>query len=78
MVGALLAVGQGRRPVSWPTEVLIGGVRDPGVTVVAARGLTLVEVGYPPDNQLADRVRRARSMRSSGASPSAPESVHNG
>jgi tRNA pseudouridine38-40 synthase len=67
MVGALVAVGEGRQPVSWPATVLAAGVRDPAVTVFAAHGLTLVEVSYPPDEQLAERVRSTRQERSFGA-----------
>lgn len=63
MVGALLAVGDGRRPIDWPARVLAAGVRDSAVTVVPPHGLTLEEVGYPPDSQLADRARQARQMR---------------
>ena len=36
LVGALLAVGEGRRPPGWPAEVLAAAVRDPAVRVVAA------------------------------------------
>jgi len=46
MVGALLAVGEGRRPVQWPADVLAGGVRDSAVTVAPPHGLTLVGVDY--------------------------------
>jgi tRNA pseudouridine38-40 synthase len=63
MVGALLAVGEGRRPVTWPRQVLLGGRRDSAVTVAPARGLTLVGVDYPPDDQLADRAKLTRSRR---------------
>ncbi len=63
MVGALLAVGAGRRPVSWPAEVLAGGVRDSAVTVAPPHGLTLVGVDYPPDDQLAARVAVTRHRR---------------
>ena len=63
MVGALLAVGDGRRPIDWPARVLAAGVRDSAVTVVPPYGLTLEEVGYPPDAELADRARRARQLR---------------
>jgi tRNA pseudouridine38-40 synthase len=63
LVGALLAVGDGRRPPHWPRQVLLGGVRDPGVTVAPAHGLTLVGVGYPPDDDLADRARQTRARR---------------
>lgn len=47
MVGALLAVGEGRRPVGWPAQVLAVGVRDSAVTVAPPHGLTLVGVDYP-------------------------------
>jgi tRNA pseudouridine38-40 synthase len=46
MVGALLAVGDGRRPVDWPGEVLARGVRDSAVTVAPPYGLTLIAVDY--------------------------------
>ena len=64
LVGALLAVGAGRRPPEWPREVLGGGVRDPSVRVAPAHGLTLVAVRYPPDEQLATRAGETRSRRS--------------
>ena len=63
LVGALVAVGEGRRDPGWPAEVLTAGVRDPGVTVVHAHGLTLEEVGYPPDDELAARAESARRVR---------------
>ncbi|HEY3527777.1 MAG TPA: tRNA pseudouridine(38-40) synthase TruA [Nocardioides sp.] len=63
LVGSLVAVGEGRRPVSWPAEVLAAEVRDPAVTVVPPHGLTLEEVGYPPDAELAARAEQARAKR---------------
>jgi tRNA pseudouridine38-40 synthase len=63
LVGALLAVGVGQRPVEWPATVLAGGVRDSAVNVVPPRGLTLEEVGYPPDEELASRAEMARRRR---------------
>jgi tRNA pseudouridine38-40 synthase len=66
MVGALLAVGEGRRDADWPARVLAAGVRDSAVTVVASRGLTLVAVEYPPDDELAARVARTRNVRRRG------------
>jgi tRNA pseudouridine38-40 synthase len=63
LAGCLIAVGDGRRPVPWPGEVLQAAVRDPGVTVVAARGLTLEEVAYPDDAGLAEQARTARVVR---------------
>ncbi len=63
LVGAVAAVGDGRRPAAWPGEVLAGGVRDPGVTVAPAHGLVLEHVAYPPDADLADRAAQARAVR---------------
>ncbi len=63
LVGALLPVGEGRRPVSWPHEVLRAAVRDPQVTVAPARGLTLEEVAYPPAEGMRARVEEARRYR---------------
>ncbi|MFD4769746.1 tRNA pseudouridine(38-40) synthase TruA [Streptomyces niveus] len=63
LVGALLFVGDGHRPVEWPAKVLAAGVRDSAVHVVRPHGLTLEEVGYPADDQLAARSRLARNKR---------------
>jgi tRNA pseudouridine38-40 synthase len=63
LVGALVAVGEGRRSVPWPAEVLAAGTRDPGVTVVPPHGLTLEEVGYPPDEDLLTRAAETRARR---------------
>ena len=63
LVGCLVAVGEGRRPVGWPAEILAAGVRDPAVAVVPAHGLTLEEVGYPDRAGLAARADRARARR---------------
>jgi len=63
LVGASIAVGEGRRPPSWPLAVLAGGQRDPGSTVAPARGLTLDEVTYPEVDGLAVRAKQARAVR---------------
>ena len=63
LVGALLAVGEGRRPPGWPAEVLAAAVRDPAVRVVAPHGLCLDEVGYPPPAELAARAAETRRVR---------------
>ncbi|MEU1781170.1 tRNA pseudouridine(38-40) synthase TruA [Streptomyces abikoensis] len=64
LVGALLFVGDGHRPVDWPGKVLRAGVRDSAVHVVRPHGLTLEEVGYPADSELAARNLAARNKRS--------------
>src|SRR5690606_21410881 len=63
LVGCMIAVGEGRREPGWAREVLRAGVRDSGVTVMQAHGLTLEEVGCPPDEELAEQARRARVLR---------------
>ena len=66
LVGALLAVGEGRRPPGWPAAVLAAAVRDPAVRVVPPHGLCLEEVGYPPPEQLAARAAATRTVRTRG------------
>lgn len=63
LVGAMLAVGDGRRPAGWLAQVLAARVRDPAVMVVAPHGLCLEEVGYPPDSDLAARAAATRRVR---------------
>ncbi len=63
LVGALIPVGDGRRDVSWPAAVLAGKVRDSAVSVLPAHGLTLEEVRYPADDELAARALQARQVR---------------
>jgi len=69
LIGALLAVGDGRRPPDWPVSLLAGSVRAGDVQVAPPHGLTLVEVSYPPDAELADRTDVTRTVR---ALPSTP------
>ena len=63
LVGASLAVGEHRRAVEWPVTVLTAGVRDAAAAVVEPHGLTLEEVVYPPDDELAARAERTRARR---------------
>ena len=66
LVGGLVAVGEGRRAPTWPAEVLVAGRRDPAVQVMPAAGLTLEEVAYPPDEELAVRAEQTRAVRVGG------------
>jgi tRNA pseudouridine38-40 synthase len=63
LVGAVIAVGEGRQPVQWPARVLAGGRRVPGVVVMPPHGLSLEEVRYPPDVDLGRRARESRALR---------------
>jgi tRNA pseudouridine38-40 synthase len=66
LVGVLLPVGDGRRPVRWPGEVLVSGVRDSAVTTMPAYPLVLEEVGYPPAEEMRARQLQTRSLRTLG------------
>ncbi len=63
LVGAMLSVGDGRRPPGWLAGLLGAGARDPAVTVVAPHGLCLERVAYPPDAELAARAEATRRLR---------------
>jgi tRNA pseudouridine38-40 synthase len=69
LVGALLAVGEGRRPPEWPAGLLPMSSRSSDVPVAPAAGLTLVAVDYPPDDQLSARVQQTRARRDVSATP---------
>ena len=64
LVGAVVPVGQGRAEVGFPAEVLTARVRDPRVKVMPAHGLSLEQVVYPADADLAARAAEARAVRS--------------
>ncbi len=64
LIGALVEVGSGRRDAGWLETVATAAVRDSAVPVLPPGGLTLEEVGYPADAELAERARQARSLRS--------------
>jgi tRNA pseudouridine38-40 synthase len=49
--------------VHWPGQVLASGLRDQAAQLMPAKGLSLEEVGYPPDDQLAARVAQTRAVR---------------
>jgi tRNA pseudouridine38-40 synthase len=63
LVGALLAVGEHRRPPGWPAGLLRHPTRSSEVTVAPAHGLALVAVDYPDDDQLATRAEQTRARR---------------
>ncbi|MCZ2848376.1 tRNA pseudouridine(38-40) synthase TruA [Modestobacter sp. VKM Ac-2978] len=64
LVGALGAVGEGRRPVEWPSSLLARSERANDVPVAPAGGLTLLRVDYPDDAGLAARALVTRAKRS--------------
>jgi len=64
LMGGLAAVGSGRRDVDWLVAVTARAERDSAIQVMPAAGLTLEEVGYPDDSELARRAAESRAMRS--------------
>ncbi|WP_024796229.1 tRNA pseudouridine(38-40) synthase TruA [Tomitella biformata] len=73
LVGAAMAVGQGKRPVSWLSGLLAERERTSSISVAPAKGLSLVGVDYPPDSELAQRNLRTMDRRAAidpgGAGP---------
>jgi tRNA pseudouridine38-40 synthase len=63
LVGALTAVGEGRRPPEWPAALFARTERSSEVPVAPAGGLTLVRVDYPVDEELAARAVVTRARR---------------
>jgi tRNA pseudouridine38-40 synthase len=63
LVGALLAVGEGRKPPEWPAALFARTERASEVPVAPAGGLTLVRVDYPGDDELAARSLITRARR---------------
>ena len=76
VVGALLAVGDGRRPVDWPAGLLRRTARADEVLVAPAHGLTLVAVGYPAGP--AELARRAAITRNRRGGEAPPERLSGG
>jgi tRNA pseudouridine38-40 synthase len=64
LVGACVAVGEGRLDVDDVVRLRDELTRTSAFKVLDARGLTLTEVGYPADELLADRAEQTRARRS--------------
>lgn len=63
LMGAITAIGSGQREVGWLAGLLTSPAREPAIQVMAAHGLCLEEVGYPPDAELAARAELSRATR---------------
>nr|WP_246098150.1 tRNA pseudouridine(38-40) synthase TruA [Rhodococcus spelaei] len=64
LVGAMIAVGEGRRTPEWTVALLQERERSSAVLVAPAHGLSLVRVDYPADADLAARNAATREVRS--------------
>lgn len=63
LVGACVAVGGGKVTGARAVELRDGARRSSEFVVMPAKGLTLTEVGYPPDAELASRAEQTRAKR---------------
>nr|MBS1901631.1 tRNA pseudouridine(38-40) synthase TruA [Actinomycetota bacterium] len=63
LVGACAAVGEGRLEIADVARLRDDLTRTSAFKVLAARGLTLTEVGYPSDDLLAARAEQTRNRR---------------
>ena len=63
LVGASIGVGEGKLSGCELIKLRDDETRTSAFKVVPAKGLTLVEVGYPPDEQLAARAEQTRARR---------------
>ncbi|MCI9888070.1 tRNA pseudouridine(38-40) synthase TruA [Micrococcales bacterium 31B] len=69
LIGGLIAVGEGRKSGAWFAETLESLDRSRATAVIAARGLTLVEIAYPPEDEWEARglvTRRRRDLEGGG------------
>ncbi len=63
LVGACVAAGEGRFAPDRAAGIREEARRTSEFIVMPARGLTLMEVGYPPDAELAARAEQTRAKR---------------
>jgi tRNA pseudouridine38-40 synthase len=63
LVGAGIAVGEGRLEPDAMQVIRDRLVRSNDFKVAPAKGLTLIEVGYPPDAELQARAEQTRAVR---------------
>ncbi len=64
IVGALIAVGQGKADAAKLRQLLESTSREGSFKVVAPHGLALLAIGYPADELLEAQAVKARNMRS--------------
>lgn len=63
LVGCLIAIGEGRKDVTWAGDMLAKATRSSDIHIASPRGLTLEEVGYPSDDELEGRLLITRNRR---------------
>lgn len=63
LIGAVLSVADGRRPLEWLVEVAGTLERSSSIQVAPAHALIMEEVGYPPAELLGQRAEQTRGLR---------------
>jgi tRNA pseudouridine38-40 synthase len=69
LVGACVAVGEGKLDIADVVDLREAHERTSAFKVMPAKGLALVEVGYPPDAELASRAEQTRARRDATTAP---------
>ena len=72
LVGALVAVGEGKESSEWLTGLLARTTRSDAVRVMPAAGLVLESIAYPSASQSGAQAQRARRFRERPSSSVAP------
>ncbi|WEV64455.1 tRNA pseudouridine synthase A [Bifidobacterium sp. ESL0732] len=63
LVNACVQVGRHRKSLDWFAQKMANPVREGSTGPIAACGLTLEHVAYPPDDELAERAQAIRARR---------------
>jgi tRNA pseudouridine38-40 synthase len=63
LVSAIVQVGDGKREISWPKEIMLKRKKITDLNVVAANALVLEEVTYPHPSKLKDQYEITRRLR---------------
>ncbi len=72
LTGASVAVGEGKLTAGRAVELLLARERTAEFKVLPAKGLVLMEVGYPDDAELAARAEQTRARRDASSVASLP------
>lgn len=67
LTGASVAVGEGKLRASRAVELLLAKERTAEFKVLPAKGLALIEVGYPDDAEVGRRAEQTRARRDAAA-----------
>jgi tRNA pseudouridine38-40 synthase len=67
LTGACVAVGEGKLRSSRAVELLLAKERTAEFKVLPAKGLALIEVGYPDDAEVGRRAKQTRARRDAAA-----------